>query len=124
MKTITNEETTTKPNISNNSMIKNYYGENDSYIHLKFGEARKCFNFTKEFRKKYPQFCESYENYFFGEGGESEDNEFYNAFDVVASARALKLPANFFYFNFTDEPAKSYREIEGYLEREGNTIIK
>ena len=93
----------------------NYYGDKDSYIHLKFGHAMKCFFFTNEFRKQYPEFCEKYENYFFGE---KPENAFHDAFEVVAGAKALKLPANFFYFNFTDTPAKSYKEIESYLERE------
>jgi hypothetical protein len=95
-----------------------YYGDKDSYIHLKFGEARKCYFFTNEFVKKYPEFCKSYENYFFGESNENPDNEFYSAYDIVETAQALGIPANFFYFNFTDTPAKSYKEIKSYLDNE------
>lgn len=92
-----------------------YYGTEDNYIHLKFGNARKCFNFTEEFRNKYPEFTESYEYYWDNTPNKIEDNNFYSAYDVVETARALKLPANLFYFNFTDTPATSYEEIEEYL---------
>lgn len=40
-----------------------YYGDKDNYIHLKFGDAVKMYNFTKEFREKYPQFVRAYEMY-------------------------------------------------------------
>ena len=40
-----------------------YYGTKDSYIHLKFGDIRKMYNFTKELEKKYPDFTREYAKY-------------------------------------------------------------
>lgn len=97
-----------------------YYGKNASYIHLKFGDARKMFFFTKEFRKKYKRFCESYECYYFEEPNKNKDDEFLSGFDVVETARALKIPVEIFYYNFTDTPAKNYDEIFDYLNNKKN----
>jgi hypothetical protein len=91
-----------------------FYGDKDNYIHLRFGDARKCYFFTKEFRNKYPKFVELYENYFSGQGDDDPDNDFYNAFDVVNYVYDNKIPVAF-YYNFTDTPATSKEEIENYL---------
>jgi len=40
-----------------------YYGTKDNYIHLKFGDARKMYNFTPEFIKEYPLFAKEYSKY-------------------------------------------------------------
>jgi hypothetical protein len=37
-----------------------FYGNKDNYIHLKFGHARKMYNFTKEFIEQYPLFAKEY----------------------------------------------------------------
>lgn len=98
--------------------MRDYYGTEDSYIHLKFGKALKCYHFTQEFQQKYPDFVKSYENYWNDTPSEDDDANFYNAFDVVRKAKEIGLPADFFYFNFTDTPATSYEEIEEYLNNE------
>ena len=81
----------------------NYYGETDNYIHLKFGDCVKMYNFTKDFMEKHPEFTARYQHYF--EHG----------------ANKRDIPVHF-YYNFTDEPAKGYDEIIQYLVEE-NTYI-
>lgn len=90
----------------------NYYGETDNYIHLKFGDCRKMYNFTKEFTEKYPDFAREYQNYFMGEKSMFETPE-----QVVDYVFDNNLPINW-YFNFTDEHATSREEIEDYLVNE------
>ena len=90
----------------------NYYGEEDNYIHLKFGECRKCYNFTKDFVEKYKEFVEDYDKYFM-----NEDSKFENAEEVVNYVFDNEIPVNW-YFNFTDEPAESKEEILEYLTNE------
>lgn len=96
-------------------MTINYYGENDNYIHLKFGHARKCYNFTEDFIKLHKDFVEKYLAYWNGEETEDLDNAFLNARDVVYGAEKEDLPPEFFYFNYTDESAESYREIYNWI---------
>lgn len=97
-------------------MTINYYGDKDNYIHLKFGHARKCYNFTPEFIEKYPKFTEKYQDYWNDETTEDTDSAFLNAYDVVYGAEQEGLPAEFFYFNYTDEPAESYQQIYNWIE--------
>lgn len=99
-----------------NNMIVNYYGDKDNYIHLKFGHARKCYHFTKDFTKLHKDFVKKYEDYWSDEETEDVDNAFLNAQDVVYGAEEEGLPPEFFYFNYTDEPAKSYEEIYNWIE--------
>jgi hypothetical protein len=103
----------------------NYYGNKDNYIHLKFGRARKCYNFTTTFIKEYPNFAREYKNYF-----ECKESKFENPFQIVSYVYNKKIPVHF-YFNFTDTPAKSKSEVIEYLVREntwsaemGDMIIK
>jgi len=102
----------------------NYYGETDNYIHLKFGDCVKAYNFTKDFIEKYPEFATRYQHYF--EHGANkhasfDKKGFASAFEVVAYAFKKEIPVHF-YYNFTDEPAKDYDEIIAYLVNE-NTYI-
>ena len=79
------------------------------YIHLKFGECLKCYYFTSDFKCKNNKFCEEYEKYF-----EGKRSQFKNAFQVVNYIKNNKIPIKF-YFNFTDTPAKNYKEIMDYI---------
>jgi hypothetical protein len=103
----------------------NWYGSEDNYIHLKFGRAMKCYNFTTEFIEEYTDFAREYENYF-----EYRESKFENSFQIVSYVYAKKIPVHF-YFNYTDTPAKNEKEIMEYLLREntwsaemGKSILK
>lgn len=91
-----------------------YYGEKDNYIHLKFGDCVKHYNFIEDFVKKYPQFVKAYTQYF-----EGENSEFENAFQIVSYVFNNEIPVHF-YFNFTDTPAESRDEIMDYLIQEND----
>lgn len=88
-----------------------YYGTKDNYIHLKFGDCRKCYNFTKEFIKTYPKFTEQYSKYFMG-----EESLFKSPLEVINYIVYFKIPVSF-YKNFTDEPC-THREAQEYLLEE------
>jgi hypothetical protein len=96
-----------------------YYGETDNYIHLKFGDCRKRYNFTKKFIKEHSDFVKKYQRYF--ETGERDWDGFRSPFEVVAYAFKRNIPVHF-YYNFTDRPAKDYNEIIEYLVKE-NTFV-
>ncbi|MDD4290604.1 MAG: hypothetical protein PHH83_05055 [Patescibacteria group bacterium] len=100
-------------------MIKkiDYYGDKDNYIHLKFGDARKMFNFTENFRKVYPLFTKEYEKYW----NYDKKCQFKNPFQIVKYVFDNGIPVNF-YYNFTDRPAKGEKEIMDYLVGENSFI--
>ena len=95
-------------------MSIDYYGDKDNYIHLKFGDARKMYNFTKSFIEEYPKFATEYKNYW-----EGIDSAFRSPFAIVEYAYAKNIPVHF-YYNFIDEPAKDKKEIIDYLVRESS----
>lgn len=100
-----------------------YYGETDNYIHLKFGDCRKAYNFTKKFIKEHSDFAKQYQNYF-QNGSRYRSGSFdgfSSPFAVVAYAFKKQIPVHF-YYNFTDKPAKDYNEIIEYLVSE-NTYV-
>ena len=88
-----------------------YYGYDDNYIHAKFGDLRKMYNFTDEFRKQYPKFSDEYAKYFSG-----EYSVFKQPQQIVKYVDENKIPVHF-YFNYTDEPA-SIQDMYDYFERE------
>tara|TARA_R110000868_G_scaffold359089_1_gene620886 strand:- start:19 stop:324 length:306 start_codon:yes stop_codon:yes gene_type:complete len=88
-----------------------YYGEEDDYIHAKFGDLRKMYNFTDELIEKYPKFCEEYKKYWDG-----TYSVFKQPQQIVDYVKVNKIPVHF-YFNYTDEPA-TIEEMDGYFERE------
>ncbi len=94
-----------------------YYGNSDNYIHLKFGDVRKNYNFTPELKKKYPNFTKEYSKYW-----EDKPSRFKNAFQIVSYVYDLNLPISF-YFNFTDTPAFSKEEIISYLIDENTSVF-
>jgi len=91
-----------------------YYGVKDNYIHIKFGDCIKAYNFTADFGEKYPQFVKAYEMYW-----EGKRTAFKNPFQVVSYAFNNKIPVNW-YYNYTDTPAKDRKEIIEYLLNENN----
>ena len=91
-----------------------YYGTEDNYIHLKFGDCIKAYNFTPDFKLKYPKFTKAYEMYWDG-----KRIAFKNPFQVVSYAFNNNIPINW-YYNFTDEPAGDRAEIIQYLLDENN----
>lgn len=93
-----------------------YYGDKDNYIHLKFGDCRKMYFFTTEFIEKYPVFTREYKNYFDG-----EKSKFKTPFAVVYYTYSNKIPVHF-YYNFTDTPAQSEKEIMAYLVSENSYV--
>jgi hypothetical protein len=93
-----------------------YYGNTDNYIHLKFGEARKMYNFTTDFIEKYPDFTREYKKYF-----QCEPSRFKNPFQIVTYVFENEIPINF-YYNFTDEPANDREDIIIYLVKEQSFI--
>lgn len=90
-----------------------YYGETDNYIHLKWGEARKMYNFTDEFREKYPNFCAEYKKFWVGD----ETGVFKDSLHVVNYVDNYNIPVHF-YFNYTDTPVNDISEVYEYLIKE------
>lgn len=90
-----------------------FYGEKSSYIHLKFGDMRKMYNFTPHFTKKHPKFCEEYLKYW----NNDKTGKFENPLQIVNYVDYYNIPVRF-YFNYTDTPAKNNKEVQDYLIRE------
>jgi hypothetical protein len=93
-----------------------YYGQEDNYIHLKFGDTRKMYNFTESFINDYPDFAREYARYY-----SMEKSKFRSPFQIVAYAYDHNIPVHF-YYNYTDTPAKSREEIVEYLVNENSYI--
>ena len=93
-----------------------YYGTKDSYIHLKFGDIRKMYNFTKELEKKYPDFTREYAKYW-----NCEKSKFTSPFQVVSYIYDKNIPINL-YYNFTDTLVKDREEVIDYLVRENSYV--
>lgn len=91
----------------------NFYGTDVSYIHLKFGDARKAYNFTDKLRAKYPKFCEEYELYWNGD----KKCRFKSPLQIAQYVDLYDIPVKF-YYNFTDTPSKSIRDVYEYFIRE------
>jgi hypothetical protein len=94
-----------------------YYGNEANYIHLKFGDCRKHYNFTSEFIDKHLVFAREFSKYF----NYDEDAQFKNPFQIVHYVYENKIPVHF-YYNFTDTPAKNEKEIMKYLTAENSYI--
>lgn len=90
-----------------------YYGDDANYIHLKFGNMRKMYNFTEEFIEKHPNFCAEYAKYWEGD----ETCKFEYPLQIINYVDHYNIPVNF-YFNYTDTPAKNNEEVKQYLVRE------
>ena len=94
-----------------------FYGDKDNYIHLKFGDCRKRYNFTTQFQKDYKQFCGEYICYF-----ENTQSQFKNVFQVVNYIIENNLPIAL-YYNFSDTPVYNKKDVISYSLRE-NCHIK
>lgn len=94
-----------------------YYGNIDNYIHLKFGDVKKRYNFTKELIEQYPVFVREYSRYYNNE----EKAQFKNPFQIVKYVYDNNIPVHF-YYNFTDTPATSKEEIMDHLVHEQSYI--
>jgi len=94
-----------------------YYGDKDNYIHLKFGDCVKAYNFTEDLKEQYPNFVKGYESYW-----EGERTVFKNALQVISYIYNNEIPVHL-YFNFTDTPVKDRDEAVQYFIRE-NDIAK
>jgi len=90
----------------------NFYWTDENYIHFKFWDLRKSYNFTKEFCEKYPVFAEEFWKYF-----DYEESIFKNPREIVLYVYNYKIPV-YFYFNFSDTPCYSKRDAIRYLTRE------
>lgn len=99
-----------------NKKVIDYYGNEDNYIHLKFGRAQKMYNFTDDFIKSYSKFAKEYSKYFLG-----KKSKFENPFQIVAYVYKHKIPVSF-YYNYTDTPAKNEKEIMAYLVEENSYV--
>ena len=88
-----------------------YYGYTDNYIHAKFSDLRKQYNFTDEFIAKYPRFCDEY-----GKCWRGEYSVFQQPQQIVDYVKQNNIPVHF-YFNYTDEPA-SISDMYAYFGRE------
>lgn len=93
-----------------------YYGDKDNYIHLKFGDVRKNYNFTKEFIAEYLDFVREFARYF-----KQSESKFRSPFAVVHYVYKNNIPVHF-YYNFTDTPAKYKEEIMEYLVKENSYV--
>lgn len=91
----------------------NYYGTDADYIHLKFGDMRKAYNFTPVFRENYPNFCAEYEMYWNHDTG----CRFESPLQIAQYIDRFNVPVNL-YFNYTDTPVNNIEEVYEYLIRE------
>lgn len=94
-----------------------FYGQDLDYIHLKFGDARKCYNFTEKFRQKHPNFCAEYEKYW-----ECDKScRFRSPLQIAQYVDMYNIPVKF-YYNYTDTPSKSMADVYEYFIREYSGI--
>lgn len=93
--------------------MKDYYGQDFSYIHLKFGDMQKMYFFTDEFRAKHPNFCAEYELYWEGDA----KCRFKHPLQIAQYVDMFEIPVEF-YYNFTDTPSKSIEDVYAYFIRE------
>ncbi len=99
--------------------MTDFYGTNADYIHLKFGDMRKCYNFTEAFEAKHPNFCAEYRKYW----NDSETCRFNSPLEIAQYVDMHDIPVKF-YFNYTDTPVKNITEVYEYFIREYNGIDK
>ena len=90
----------------------NFYWTDENYIHFKFWDLRKSYNFTKEFCDKYPVFAEEFWKYF-----DYEESIFKNPREIVLYVYYYKIPV-YFYFNYTDTPCYNKQDAIRYLVKE------
>lgn len=90
-----------------------YYGTDVDYIHLKFGDMRKAYNFTESFKNRYPNFCKEYIKYW----NCDTTCRFKHPLEIAQYIDMFEIPVHL-YFNFTDTPVKHMTEVYEYFLRE------
>jgi hypothetical protein len=92
-----------------------YYGEADNYIHLKWGDVRKMYNFTDDFMAEYAVFSKEYRKYW------DSDNTcvFKNSYMIIKYIKDYNIPVHL-YFNMTDTPATTEESLLWWLD---NNVI-
>ena len=90
----------------------NYYGNTFAYIHAKWGDFRKCYNFPDDFRKKYPNFCSEYEKY-----QRYEKSVFVDPMHIVNYIERFDIPCKL-YSNFRDREFADFDAVREWICRE------
>jgi len=90
---------------------RNWYGDNESYIHLKWGNMRKWTNFTREFKKAYPKFVRRYNKY---ADKATEDNYREKIFELLCMIENQNIKVGL-YDNYTDTPYRDTAEVWRYF---------
>lgn len=88
------------------------YGDTQNVIHFKFGDARKQYNFTTEFRASKPGFCKEYANYWAG-----KPSKFRNVMEIVNYIDEHELPIRL-YSNFYDEEFADIAAAREWISQE------
>ena len=88
-----------------------FYGDTTSYIHFKFGDCIKMYNFTKEFLDQYTIFCKGYQRFFNGK----PSRLFKKGVDVVRYIKENNIPI-LLYQNYHDLEFLNVDEAIKYLE--------
>ena len=97
--------------------MKDYYGRDFSYIHLKFGDMRKMYFFTKEFQEEHPNFCKEYQKYW----NNDPTCRFKSPLEIAQYVDMFNIPVEF-YYNYTDTPSKDITDVYDYFLREYSGI--
>jgi len=88
------------------------YGDTESVIHFKFGDARKNYFFTKDFQTKHPNFCKEYARYFSG-----EKSLFKDPLTIVNYIETFNLPVKL-YSNMYDEEFEDIKACKEWISEE------
>jgi hypothetical protein len=85
------------------------YGDTETVIHLKFGDIRKHYFFTKEFQEQHPNFCKEYAKYFMG-----EKSLFTDPLSIVNYIEAFNLPVKL-YSNYVDQEFEDIAAVKEWI---------
>lgn len=85
-------------------------------IELKFGDMRKGYKFTSEFKSKYPFFVEE-----FGKFWMEEPSYFKNPYQILDYVEKHNIPVDF-YFNFINRFARDNEQVREYLDNQGRYV--
>lgn len=88
------------------------YGDTENVIHLKFGEARKGYNFTDEFTKQHPKFVREYTHYFNG-----EKSLFRDPLSILNYIETFNLPVKL-YSNYVDQEFENVAAAKEWVVNE------
>ena len=88
---------------------RDYYDGDFACIHAKFGDFRKCFNFPREFRKKYRNFCSEYEKYFM-----CKKSVFVDPMQIVYYIERFRIPCAL-YSNYWDREFADFNAVREWI---------